>query len=319
MRDFRSEPRCDDRLDTGDIPRKRIGLPYSAPDGTTRSFDLYYPPEGDGPFPVIVSVAGGGWYCGVPSSVHLGATIHSAVSGGYAVASMACTSSRDRKFPYQVLEIWGLIRHLRCCAAQWDLDPAWTALWASSSGGHLSLMAALAIGHPGFEVPGEKAANTPPADVQAVVAIYPACRLGCTEEVFHAIGLESRFVRSGPLCMDSILLGVPVEDHPELCHWASPGGHLTPDAPPLLLLHGMADTVVPYSDSLNFVRTYRKAVGPERVLARFMPGAGHGDPRFKTPETCVEILNFLNRVRLGEPPCRPRFQKDFFCTGNTVF
>ncbi|MEA4934112.1 MAG: alpha/beta hydrolase [Lawsonibacter sp.] len=319
MRDFFSEPRCDDRLDSDDLLHKQIGLPYSAPDGTQRYFDLYFPQEGNGPFPVIISVAGGGWYFGVPSSVHLGSTIHTAVARGYAVASMACTSSKYQKFPYQVQEIWGFIRHLRRCATRWNLDPSWTALWGASSGGHLSLMAALTIGNPEFMVHGGEEAATPSADVQAVAVIYPPCRLGCTEKDFQAIGLKSKFLRSGPLCMDSILLGVPVENNPELCRLASPSAYITSDAPPLLLLHGMADDVVSYSDSLDFARAYGEAIGYERVSARFLQGFGHGDPRFKTPEACGEILNFLDRVRLGDTPCPPFFQKNFFCIADTIF
>ena len=112
MVDFKIQARFIGQLDVSELPRRRMGLPYRAPDGSLRTFDLYYPTQGDGPFPVIVNIAGGAWYFGEPSSAHLGRLVHAAVSRGYAVVSMACTSSGERKFPYQIREIRCLLRRL---------------------------------------------------------------------------------------------------------------------------------------------------------------------------------------------------------------
>ena len=48
MNDYLATPHLDGSLDVSDIPRKRLGLRYTAPDGSPRPFDLYYPPEGAG-------------------------------------------------------------------------------------------------------------------------------------------------------------------------------------------------------------------------------------------------------------------------------
>ncbi len=300
MTDYINADRTDVRLDVSDIPRRRTGMVCPLPNGEGLIFDLYYPSEGDGPFPVIISVAGGGWYFGAPSSAHLGSCVHTAVARGYAVVSTACTSSRLRKIPYQFLELKGLIRYLRRECGPLNLDPGWIAFWSASSGGHLSLMAALTMDRSEFDFPDE-ADRTSSAAVQAVAVIYPVCRLGNTEEDFRAIGLEPVFDRAGPRCMDSIVLDCPVEDNPERSRWASPGSYVTKDAPPLLLLHGMADRVVPYSDSVRFAEDYRAAVGAERVVACFVPGAGHSCPTFKQPPVNHLILDFFDCVRLGQP------------------
>ena len=62
MNDYLLENRRAETLDVSDIPRQRRGLTYAAPDGSPRPFDLYYPDEGDGPFPLIVNISGGGWF-----------------------------------------------------------------------------------------------------------------------------------------------------------------------------------------------------------------------------------------------------------------
>ena len=72
MENYFKSPHLAGYLDVSDIPRKRQNLRYLAPDGSERPFDLYYPDRGEGPFPLIVNICGGGWYYGNPTSIHLG-------------------------------------------------------------------------------------------------------------------------------------------------------------------------------------------------------------------------------------------------------
>lgn len=296
MDDYLSVPHRDGDLDVSDIPRKRLGLCYAAPDGTLRPFDLYYPDRGEGPFPLIVNVSGGGWYYGHPSSIHLGRSAHTATARGYALASIACTSSREKKFPYQIQEVRCALRHLRAHGGELSLDTEFTALWSSSSGAHLSLMAALTRGDPYFDSEPDSAV---PDWVSAVVAVYPCCRLDATAEDFRAIGLEPANYRSGPRCAESIFLGALVEESPGLCRLAAPITHVRSDMPPVMLLHGTADAVTPYTCTLEFARHCREAAGEERVRSLIIPGAGHSDPCFKSEEMCGHILDFLDQVRLS--------------------
>ena len=305
MNDYLLENRRAETLDVSDIPRQRRGLTYAAPDGSPRPFDLYYPDEGDGPFPLIVNISGGGWFYGCPTSVHLGRTLHNSVRRGYAFASLACTSSKYRKFPYQIREAKRALRHLRRHAAELDVDESFIAYWSFSSGGHLSLMAALAPDDDYFDDPADAGVS---CRVSALVAMYPCCRLEITEEDFRAIGLEPENYHSCLRSAEAFFLGVPTEDAPELCLQADPITHLRPDAPPIMLLHGTGDTVVPYTTSLEFAQRYREVAGAEKLLTRFLPGAGHSDPAFKDDAMCGEILDFLDRVRLGQTPCPPERQ-----------
>ena len=294
MQDYLTSPHPDGTLDVSDIPRKRLGLCYTAPDGSQRPFDLYYPSQGEGPFPLIVNICGGGWYYGSPSSIHLGRELHCAVARGYAFASLACTSSREKQFPYQIQEARQALRHLRRQAVALNLDPSFLALWSSSSGGHLSLLTALTRGDPYFDAePGSAISD----QVSALAAIYPCCRLDASVEDYQAIGLEPANFRSGPQCAESIFLGALVEESPELCRLAAPITHVRPDAPPLLLFHGTADAVVPYTFTLELARRYGEVSGRDRVRTCIVPDATHSDPCFKSEETCHFILDFMDTVR----------------------
>lgn len=300
MIDYTAEKRRPEYLDVSDIPRRRMGLSYPAPDGSPRSFDLYYPTEGEAPFPVILNIAGGGWYFGHPSSIHLGRQIHVAVQRGYAFISMACTSSRERKFPYQVQEIYHCLRYLRRNAGDLSLNLDFLALLGASSGGHLALLSALVRGEPYYDLPGSE----PSPAIHAVAAIYPCCRLDATEEDYWAIGLEPENLRSGPQCAESIFLGVEnVHDAPKLVRLGSPTFQIHADAPPTIVLHGTADACIPYTQTLEFAQRYRRIAGAERIQTCFIPGAGHSDPRFKDDAMCHTVMDFMDRVRRGETPC----------------
>lgn len=296
MDDYLSTPHSNGILDVSDISRKRLGLRYTAPDGTPRSFDLYYPSQGAGPFPLIVNISGGGWYYGHPTSIHLGRAVHTAIARGYAFASIACTSSAEQKFPYQIQEARCALRYLRGHAQELALDSEYIALWSSSSGAHLSLLTALTQGDSYFD----SEPDSPVSDqVSAVVAVYPCCRLEASVEDFHAIGLEPVNYRSGPRCAESIFLGALVEESPELCRLAAPITHVRPDMPPVMVLHGTADQVIPYTFTLEFAQHCQEVAGADRVRSCIIPGAGHSDPQFKSEEMCCRILDFLDEVRLA--------------------
>jgi len=142
-----------DRLDVSDLLHTIQDLSFCDSQANTPKMDLYFPDESAEPRPVILNVCGGGWYFGISTSVHLKRTLHTAVQRGYVFASIACTSSRYQKFPYQVWEVKAAIRYLRANAEVHHLDPNRIVLWSASSGAHLSLMAALTCGIPEFDDP----------------------------------------------------------------------------------------------------------------------------------------------------------------------
>ncbi len=306
MEDFRNEVRAPGKLDTSDIPGKRMNIPCAFPEGRTGTFDLYWPSEGDGPFPVIVSVASGAWFYGTPSTAHLGRQVHVSTARGYAFVSMACTSSRDLKYPGQVREIRCLLRYLQAHAEELNLDCRFIAFLSSSSGAHLSLMTALTEGDPGCDI------ENPPGPcprISAVVAVYPCCRLNASVEEYQAEGLEPATLRSGPDCAESVLMGTEdIMAHPDLIRAGSPTMQIREGAPPVFLLHGTGDRVLLWTLTREFAERYRQLNGPEKVQTRFVQRAGHSDPCFKSEKACMEMLDFLDRVRTGQVPCPPELQ-----------
>lgn len=100
------------RMDDKEYHRKRLDISYA--DRTpAEKFDIFYPEEGDGPFPVFVEVHGGAWYFGQKRSVEFEPFLYG-LNRGYACVSLGYTLSPEGHYPLPVLEIKSAIRFCGC-------------------------------------------------------------------------------------------------------------------------------------------------------------------------------------------------------------
>ena len=128
------------RMDDKEYHRKRLDISYA--DRTpAEKLDIFYPEEGDGPFPVFVEVHGGAWYFGQKRSVEFEPFLYG-LNRGYACVSLGYTLSPEGHYPLPVLEIKSAIRFLRVHAEEYKLDPSRIVLWGGSAGAHLAALAA---------------------------------------------------------------------------------------------------------------------------------------------------------------------------------
>jgi acetyl esterase/lipase len=224
--------------------------------------DLHVPP-GDGPFPTVLWIHGGGWTEGsrvwLPDTIAPFGLHERLVARGYAVADVDYRLAREAQYPAQLVDVQAAIRWLRVFSGELKLDPARFATLGESAGGHLAAMAAL-TGE------GETA-------IQAVVDWYGASDLDFRN-------LDD--VTTAP----AMLLGGPVGERLDFARWASPRHRVHAGAPPFLLMHGVEDVVVPYEQSVAMAQALRA----QGVRADVYPveGAGH------CFEGCPEIGKLLD-------------------------
>jgi len=217
--------------------------------------DLYLPP-GDGPHPVIVHVHGGGWRRG--SRRHplpaLGADFYDRLAAqGFAVAAIDYRLSGEARFPALLDDVRTAIGWVRDNAGSYRLDHGRVFLWGDSAGGHLALLAALT---------GAAACG--------VVAWFPVTDLArLPDDVTDAGGTPDR----GPASREALLLGAPASEVPELARQASPVAHASAAAPPVLLMHGAADDMVPPAQSIRLAEALKAAAATVRL--ELVPGATH--------------------------------------------
>ncbi len=126
-------------------------LTYSQPGDVELKLNLTRP-AGDGPFPVVVFIHGGGWYLG--NRLGYKSETQEANSRGYAAVTISYrlmtfdesqkeTTTADTIFPAQIHDAKAAIRWLRANADLYHLDPDRIGVTGRSAGGHLSLLLGL--------------------------------------------------------------------------------------------------------------------------------------------------------------------------------
>ena len=132
--------------DTAHIERKMFDLAYATL-SPAQTLDIYWPAEGNGPFPVIVAIHGGAFMGGDKRDEQLTPMLEG-LKRGYVVASINYRLSGEASFPALVHDVKAAIRWLRSQAATLLVDPQRMAAWGGSAGGYLSLMAGVSAGVP---------------------------------------------------------------------------------------------------------------------------------------------------------------------------
>jgi acetyl esterase/lipase len=242
--------------------------------------DLYLPGDG-GPAPVIVYVHGGGWRRGSrrhPLPV-LGPGFYDDLAGqGFAVAAIDYRLSGEARFPAPLDDVRAAVGWVGDHGASYGLDAGRVFGWGDSAGGHLALVAALTG-----------------ATVHGVVAWFPVTDLaGLPSDVADAGGVPD----PGPESREALLLGAPAAAVPGLAREASPVAHASAAAPPVLLMHGAADNLVPPAQSIRLAGALRAAGAT--VELELVPGATHfWNGASDVPGIVRRSVGFLRTVTPG--------------------
>lgn len=190
---------------------------------------------------------------------------------GYTLFAVTHGSQPEFTVMEIVIEVQRAIRFIRHHARQYGVDPDRLGVVGGSSGGHLGLMLATRGG------PGSAAAEDPvervSSAVQAVAVFYPVTdllNLGASTENPGDGGPPKSFVKAfGPDSTNMVVWRGIGRD-------LSPIYHVTTNLPPVLILHGDADTLVPLDQSERFAARVRELGRPIEVIVR--PGKQHGWP-----------------------------------------
>jgi alpha-L-fucosidase 2 len=254
---------------------------YRQVDGIKLRLDAAIP-EGEGPFPAVILVHGGGWQAG--DKTHFRSLFDPLTRAGFAWFSVDYRLAPKFKFPACLEDVETAVEWVKAHAAEYQIDPNRIALLGESAGGHLVELVATRA---------EKNAATRPA---SVVALYAPSDLPALAAANSARGLNI-------LPMLNALFGRTQMDAQaiELLRAASPLTHVKAGLPPFLLLHGTNDVLVPISQSKAF-QAACQAVGVPCDLITVKNGP-HGmvfwnliDPSYRE-----RILAFLGQTLKPAP------------------
>ena len=224
-----------------------------------QKFDLYLPKEGEGPFPLVFFIHGGGWFSGDKTDGQESAWI-TLRDKGYAVASINYRLSGEAPHPAGIIDCKTALRYLKAHADEYHIDTQRIAVSGDSSGGHYALMVALTAGNPDFE---DLTRGNPEqtSDVACAVVWYPATDLAETMRTVQD-GEYTGFGADFAWSNIERYVGKKIGDvNDEALKAASPIQYITEDIPPVLLQHGNADTICPISQSERLYRAIIETAG----------------------------------------------------------
>jgi len=188
---------------------------------------------------------------------------------GYTVFGV-CHLSQPKATVAEIVEdVNRAVRHIRHHASDWGIDPERLGASGGSSGGHLSLMLATRGG------PGDPASPDPvereSSAVRAAAVFFPVTdllNLGDSTENPGDGGPPKSYVKAfGPRADEMPVWKVTGRE-------LSPIYHAGPHLPPVFILHGDADTLVPVDQSTRFAEAARASGGNVELDVR--RGKSHG-------------------------------------------
>lgn len=255
----------------------------------TQKLDLYLP-EGSGPFPVVVTVHGGGFMMGDKADSAGTTGIDQLLAAGFAVAAVNYRLSGEAKAPAQIQDVKAAVRFLRANAALYNLNPDKFGAWGASAGGSLVALLGTSCGVEALE--GADLGNADQSScVQAVVDWFgPTDFLQMDAQFAGTACPATHDAADSP---ESQLLGAAIQSVPEQAKAVNAITYVSAKSPAFLIQHGTADCNVPPQQSQLLYDALKPAIGESNVTLTLIEGAGHGTSEFWTDANLKLVLDFL--------------------------
>jgi acetyl esterase/lipase len=258
---------------------------------SAEKLDLYLP-SGNGPFPLVIMIHGGGFMMGDKSDGAGLSGLDQLVAAGYAVASINYRLSGEATYPAQINDAKAAVRFLRANAAQYKLNPDKFAAFGASAGGNLAALLGTTCGVK--ELEGEDLGNAGVSScVQAVVDWFGPIDFLTMDQEFTGTNCPAN--HNDASSPESKLVGAAIQTVPDVVKTTNPTNYIDPSDPPFLIQNGSADCNIPPVQSKNFADALSKVIGADKVTYTLIDGAGHGGSQFSTDANLKVVIDFLNK------------------------
>lgn len=276
-------------MDFSTIPNKVLGISYGT--HPQQIMNLYLPNEGKGPFPVIFFLHGGGWQGGSPNDTQVMPFIPG-LKRGYAVISCGYRLMPEAYFPDNLLDVKMALSFLKNHSADYHLDTEHFILSGASAGAHLALMAGFTIYQPSFSDIG--------LDSPKIIGIVD--QFGPTDFANEETHFEqSGYARMNPpstpghsIC--DKLLQSDTTKNPSLLRFLSPINNVHPKIPPVLILHGRYDPMVPYQQSEELYERIKTVCRDNHSKLIISEETTHADTAYENEPYTSIIFDFIDKL-----------------------
>lgn len=260
------------------------GIEFSRANEQSLQLNLARPKSGNGPFPAIVCIHGGGFRAGTREGYD--ALCLRLAQQGYVAATITYRLAPTNPFPAAIHDSKAAVRWLRANAARYRIDPARIGATGGSAGGHLALFLGVTEGVKRFEGTG----NLDQSSAVTCVVSFSG---------------PSDFTQSYGKSVDAhivlpMFFGGNLEQKRADHIAGSPLYWITPNAAPTLCIHGTADDYVAFEQATWMVDRL-KAASVEAELFK-LEGAGHG---FKGPDVAKAEQAMLDFFARHLKPAKP--------------
>jgi acetyl esterase/lipase len=224
--------------------------------------------------PGVIVIHGGGWIQGDKESM-LERFCLPFVEHGFVVANVEYRLAASATAPAAVNDVLEAAKWFRDHAADYKVDPNQIIVTGNSAGGHLAMMVGMAP---------ESAGLGPSIKIVAIVNFYGISDVPDQLQGAHLQTYAVTWVPEQPGRM-------------ELAKKLSPITYVRKGLPPVLSIHGDADPVVPYDQSVRLTKEL-KAAGDQVELIT-VPGGEHGFPPEEMNKVWPQIFKWLKKHKIS--------------------
>lgn len=280
--------------DSSFINNKIYDIPYASV-SSAQKLDLYYPNDGEGPFPTIVYFHGGGFFMRDKTDDQVQGFLY-ATRNGYAVASCNFRLTGEAPFPAMMNDACAAVAYLKTHADELNLDPERFAAAGQSSGGYMASMLA-ATCHSRVFVDPELGNGDVSIEVKACVDWFGKIDFATVAEQLEKNGRGSHVFSNAPRSTNAMFFGVETDADitSEMMDNCCVLNYVTDKMPPVLVQHGYIDHLVPVQQSEELVDRIREMTSYENASFDIIADADHDDPLFLTDENIAKVVRFLDR------------------------
>lgn len=250
----------------------------------------FYPAKTDKPAPVMVFIHGGGWRGG--SKNHVPRFLVKANAEGWlALVSVEYRFTNVAPHPAQVDDCARAIQFIRHNAKKWNLDPSRIGVTGGSAGGHLSAYIALQDDEakPESKDPVERQSSR----VSFAIPFAGPMDWGLLSTIKHEHPAYRQLLGYKP--------GTPADKmSAKMKKDVSPLHFVSADDPPVLIVHGDADKIVP----IEHARVLDAALEAAKVSKELyiVKGGNHGIAGAGHAEAVKRATAFMREHLLGNGP-----------------
>jgi acetyl esterase/lipase len=264
----------------------RANVVYGRENNYETKLDAYIRRDAQGPQPALIFIHGGGWIGGTKEAAFF--SLEPWLAMGWNVFNVEYRMAQTSLAPAAVEDCQCALRFIVGHAKEYNVDVNRVVVMGESAGGHLALTTAMIPASVGFErqCPAEFGMNAftggGEKELPKVAAVLDWYGITDLNDMLSGPNQRAYAVEwFGSL-----------PNKEELAKKVSPLTYVRRDVPPILIIHGDADPIVPYSQATRLRDALTTAGAPNDMYT--VHGGGHGNysaaERVKIYEKIHEFL-----------------------------